>query len=263
MSKIDVKFAIEHRHKADTTEPTHKHRCYELVYYVKGNGKSIIGTREYSYAGNTIAFISSDKEHSEYHQTETDVIFFGYTISNDLFKLVDGIYMDEDGVILGLFQEIIREHYLKDMFYKIAIENAVEKILLLLCRKINKPSEKEKIESYIERAIDYININLQNDITSASVAANIGYSYGHFRHQFLKYMGVGVKEYILRARIDAAKEYLVNSNQTIEKIAERFRFSNSSHFSTVFKRYIGMMPNQYRKEYIEENHIEVKYKDQE
>ena len=263
VSKIDVKFAIAHRHKKDTTEPAHKHTCYELIYYVKGEGKSIIGTNEYAYSENTVAFVSAIEEHSEYHQTETDVIFFGYNINNDLFNLTDGIYEDKDKTILKLFKEIIQEHYVKGLYYKIAIENAVEKILLLLCRKNNVVYEKKNIESYIGKAVDYINVNLQNDITPASVAASIGYSYGHFRHQFLKYMDVGVKEYILRARIDAAKEYLVNSDQTIETIAERFKFSNSSHFSTVFKRYVGVMPNQYRKAYIEKNRIEVEYENQE
>lgn len=260
MSRIDINFLIEHKHKENTTEHLHTHPCAELVYYARGKGKSVIGSHEYDYSDNTVAFISSNAKHSEYHEAETEVMFFGCNFDNEIFNLSNGVFEDKDKKLYGFFQDIFQEYYSKELYYKIAMENLAEKILLLLARKANK-AYKKSIDDYIGVAVNYINANLQNDITPASVAEKLGYSYGYFRHQFLKCMGVSPKKYILTARIDAAKEYLANSDQPIEEIAERFLFANSSHFSTAFKQYIGVLPSQYRAGYIIENSIDVEYQD--
>ena len=47
MAMSNLKFMIRHVHPKGSVEPSHAHGGSELVYYVRGDGKSVIGDREY------------------------------------------------------------------------------------------------------------------------------------------------------------------------------------------------------------------------
>ena len=47
-------------------------------------------------------------------------------------------------------------------------------------------------------------------------------------------------------RIDYAKSYLLQSDMTIEKIAEAIGFNSASYFSNVFKQIEGVSPKFFR-----------------
>lgn len=260
MNKIDIKFIMSHVHGKRSIEDLHSHACNEFVYYVRGKGKSTIGKKTYDYAPNTFAFIPANVSHSEYHETETKVVFFAYDINSDLLNVNRGVFKDNDGEILRYVEEIHGESLRKETLYKLAMENIVEKILILVNRKLNMPADKDKLENYMDFVVNYINMNVQSDINVRSVAASIGYSYDYFRHQFRERFGMSVKEYIVKTRVENVKEYLVNSEEPIEKIAKRFFFTSQSHLTVVFRKYTGYTPAQYRKEYIVRNDVDSYYK---
>jgi len=54
-------------------------------------------------------------------------------------------------------------------------------------------------------------------------------------------------EEIRRVRLERAKYLLMSGNASINEIARRCGFSNADYFSTVFGRFVGMSPSQYRR----------------
>mgnify|MGYP003319274626 CR=1 FL=1 len=56
-----------------------------------------------------------------------------------------------------------------------------------------------------------------------------------------------IGEYLLKVRLDNAKFLLLNTNKSIENIAESCGFSSANYFSLMFKRKIGISPLNYRK----------------
>jgi AraC family transcriptional activator of pobA len=78
------------------------------------------------------------------------------------------------------------------------------------------------------------------------IADLVGYSYDYFRHQFLKYFGVSPKDYIINERISRAKKRLIETDDSIAKIAERYSFDSPSHFTRIFKKVVGISPLEYR-----------------
>jgi AraC-like DNA-binding protein len=64
---------------------------------------------------------------------------------------------------------------------------------------------------------------------------------------FRKQTGLPPHEYIIRQRVEHAKYMLVNTDMSITGIAYKLLFSSSQYFSTVFKRFTMVTPNQYRK----------------
>ncbi|MCB6603699.1 helix-turn-helix transcriptional regulator, partial [Erysipelatoclostridium ramosum] len=53
--------------------------------------------------------------------------------------------------------------------------------------------------------------------------------------------------YLIRLRVQQAKELLETTNYSIAQISDSCGFSSQSYFSQVFKKACGMTPNAYRK----------------
>lgn len=67
-----------------------------------------------------------------------------------------------------------------------------------------------------------------------------------FRKRFQDETGFSPQEYLVRARVQEAKTRLRQSAQTVTEIAFGVGFSSSQYFATVFRKLVGMTPQQYR-----------------
>jgi AraC-like DNA-binding protein len=54
------------------------------------------------------------------------------------------------------------------------------------------------------------------------------------------------KDYIINERIRRAKKRLIETDDSIAKIAERYSFDSPSHFTRTFKKVVGISPLEYR-----------------
>ena len=68
----------------------------------------------------------------------------------------------------------------------------------------------------------------------------------HFSRQFKRYAGVSPHTYLVNARINTARFYLVSSDLTVKEIAYNCGFSSVSSFCTCFKKNVGSTPMDYR-----------------
>jgi len=79
-----------------------------------------------------------------------------------------------------------------------------------------------------------------------SVAREVGISSRHFKRRFKKATGDLPVKYIQRVRIDAAKERLETTGDTIDEIAWTVGYKNVSSFCRLFKTYTDLSPSAYR-----------------
>ncbi len=93
---------------------------------------------------------------------------------------------------------------------------------------------------------EYIETNLVNEITLSDLAAVAGVSYAHFCRAFHTSVGMASHQYIVRRRIDMAKELLANSKLPIAEIAPTVGFGDQSHLTKHFRRIVGTTPRQFR-----------------
>ncbi len=99
----------------------------------------------------------------------------------------------------------------------------------------------------IQKAIDYMKANLREEVSIESVAKAVKCSRAKLFAVFKESAGMTPHDYWLRLRIDHAQELLRSSELSITKIAMDSGFSTSQYFSTVFKRYVGYSPLEYRR----------------
>lgn len=79
------------------------------------------------------------------------------------------------------------------------------------------------------------------------LAAFAGVSASHFYRMFQEYTGEPPITFVERLRIKEACRQLTESPDSVTDIAYRLGYQSSQHFATVFKRFIGVTPTQWRK----------------
>jgi AraC-like DNA-binding protein len=98
----------------------------------------------------------------------------------------------------------------------------------------------------LKRVVDYIDNHLGDRIRLLDLAAVAGLSRMHFASQFRVATGLRPHEFLLRQRIRRAEELLQNGTMTIVETALSVGFQTQAHFTTVFKRFVGHTPRQWR-----------------
>ena len=103
-------------------------------------------------------------------------------------------------------------------------------------------------QSDVELAKAYIHSHLNQPILVTDVAEHVNLSSEYFTRLFKKETGQNIKDYIIQAKIDAAKDLLARSDIPVSLIAMEMGYDNFSHFTQIFKKICGTTPSDYRKE---------------
>ena len=85
-------------------------------------------------------------------------------------------------------------------------------------------------------------------ILVTDVADQVNLSSEYFSRQFKKETGLSIKDYIIQAKVDAAKDLLARSDIPVSLIALEMGYDNFSHFTQIFKKICGVTPSDYRKD---------------
>ncbi|TPP06085.1 helix-turn-helix transcriptional regulator [Rhizobium glycinendophyticum] len=100
----------------------------------------------------------------------------------------------------------------------------------------------------LKRVLEYIQDNLETDLTVAEIAAVACLSRHHFARAFKAATGQSPNGYIGVCRINRALSWLSTSDMPLAEIAFACRFSSQSAFARAFRRQLGRSPGEYRKE---------------
>ena len=93
-----------------------------------------------------------------------------------------------------------------------------------------------------KQIIDFINANLDKNITLAELAKIVQLSPYHFAHVFKKSTNTSPHQYVIRCRIERAKQLMAMGDLAIAAIAQMVGFASQGHFTYHFKRLVGVTP---------------------
>jgi AraC family transcriptional regulator len=94
----------------------------------------------------------------------------------------------------------------------------------------------------LQQAIDYIHAYLDRDLSLAELAALVQMSPHHFARLFKQSTGFTPHQYVIRTRVERAKQLLKEGKLTIAQIAYSVGFAHQSHLNRHFKRWLGVTP---------------------
>ena len=98
----------------------------------------------------------------------------------------------------------------------------------------------------LRRATEFINDNLEQDLTLAEIAEAAGLSQFHFARAFRRTTGLTPQQYITQKRIERAKSLLSEGILPLVEVSLRAGFKNQSHFTTLFRKFTRMTPKAWR-----------------
>lgn len=156
----------------------------------------------------------------------------------------------------GMTEELKKQfqNYYRNM-QNLTAAKAVDVCYKILCRAIRQ--RKEQIEKnemtyfkdYMSEAVAYIEEHLNDEgLSIVSVAEQVYLNPVYFGRVFKNTFHMTFKKYLMKKRMEKARELLEGADISIGDICERVGIGNPSYFSHLFKEYTGKLPSEYKKE---------------
>jgi AraC family transcriptional regulator len=158
-----------------------------------------------------------------------DLVMFGLAqaLAGAMEQSGDGTAMFSDCIALAFFAHIVRAY------------GSVP---------IGGPNARGGLAAWqLQRARDFINVNLAHDPSIAGVAHECGLSSGYFARAFKLSTGVPPYQWLTKMRVERAKELLRDPRCELADIALHCGFVDQSHFTRVFSRSEGYSPGRWRR----------------
>ena len=219
-------------------------------------------------------YIEGGQMYLEYNGTR-NILYKGEAFFIDcLYPQIYGTYGDkceliflhfEGGPSKYFFREIVKKHdtILKG-YCAVIIQELIEDIIGQARSYLNKRTMdfsaritaalydifgyEPRGDSNIEHAANIFRkaVKSGNQITVGKVAESLGYSKCHLTRKFSSQFGCSPYEYILRLRIERAKDLLINTSLLVGEIALDCGFFDTSHMTNCFKKREKISPKMFR-----------------
>jgi AraC family transcriptional regulator len=110
------------------------------------------------------------------------------------------------------------------------------------------PAAREGLDPRrLARVLDYIEANLEGDLTVARLASVACLSEFYFARAFKAAVGESPHRHVSARRLERAKDLLSDADRALVDIALALRFSCQANFTRAFRRATGQTPAQYRR----------------
>lgn len=98
------------------------------------------------------------------------------------------------------------------------------------------------------RVLDYIEANLEGELTLDRIASIACLSRYHFARAFKQAVGHSPHRYVSARRLERAKALLIEDDRPLVDIALALGFSSQANFTRAFRQAMGLAPGQFRQE---------------
>ena len=105
----------------------------------------------------------------------------------------------------------------------------------------------QRDEPLVRQIKAYIDEHYAADLSLAQLSTLFYISPYHLSHLFKKHFEYPLMQYVIRRRIGEAQSLLMSTRASITDVAAQTGFADTSHFSKLFVKYVGMSPSEYRK----------------
>lgn len=270
--------SLEKVHDTTWSMKENIHDCYEMVYMKKGSATFTISGQAVDLSAHTIVIIKPHQWH-KFTVTSTSCEFI---VLSFVFSDTRGAVLSDNGIedfidnikgldnspfvllnpgpkneILSVLRKILRERERKEPWNDFLIYLLSLELFVHISRTIkqeiveNTRYKSMNLSESMNAAKEYIMQNYDKELSLKDVARYVYLSESYFAHSFKDSFGISPKSFILKVRIDAAKDFLVKTDMKISDIAISVGFLSQQRFNDIFKKTEGITPLRYRKRYKE------------
>ena len=229
----------------------HRHEFYEIFMILQGWAIQNVNGRPVTMNPGEVMILSPRDTHCFVGQSDEMTVLGISVLSSRFCAVVNAFGLEPD---YGKAYSFSSGRFSREQLFRLAGKPEKKKILLntLLCEIFLKLADAESEEK------QPIPLFLRDGYARLAEPKNIGQGMGflvahtcYSRSQLcrltVQYYGKTPTDMIREIRLNLAKEYLRNSNDTLETIAERIGYRSVSQLHKVFRECCGESPGSYRK----------------
>lgn len=237
--------------------PNHFHEYYVIGFIEKGERCLSCRNREYVIDKGSMVLFHPGENHACVQQDHGTLDYRGFHIGKekmmDLAEEVTGIRQ-----LPGFSRNVIYDEeaacHLRSLHEMVmggigdfGKEEALLLLISVLIRKYGKPFESciPECRREIEKACAFMEEHYAERLSLEQICSYVNLSKSTLLRAFTKSKGVTPYRYLEAIRINEAKNLLGKGASPVEA-AMKTGFSDQSHFTNYFSRFIGLAPGGYR-----------------
>lgn len=202
------------------------HTLYEILFIYRGEGKFLIEDTEYEFAENTLFLIPPGKYHfmcqpPKKHYDRCVLYFPLSLLPAPLDKKISLQYkVDERVRELFVKLEGYGEKYTGEAFYSL-ICSFITELLITVVYDETETATNTAVPNLVKNTMEYINSNLDKDLSAQSIADAMFVSRTHLCHIFSETMKTGLMRYVTIKKMYKARSMLkkgISSNAVCEAL---------------------------------------------
>lgn len=162
------------------------------------------------------------------------------------------VYKDSDSLVQTLGVTLLDSAAADEPLGRLYSDSLIQTLTLHILSKYTTASRKPAtanggLAGYrLRRVVEYIDANLDVDISLADLAAVADLSQFHFSRAFRKSTGKTPQQFVMHRRVERAKQLLEHPDLPLVEVSLRAGFKNQSHFTTLFRKYTKLTPKLWR-----------------
>lgn len=103
------------------------------------------------------------------------------------------------------------------------------------------------VNDHVGKAVEFMEKEYHRNLSLSDISDAAGLSEQHFCRVFRKVTGMTPIEFLTRKRVAEAKALLGDTDMSVSDIAKAVGFSGRSYFTSVFRKYEGFSPTNYKR----------------
>ena len=237
--------------------PNHFHEYYVIGFVEEGERTMSCRNREYRIARGNVLLFNPGDNHACAQRGPGTFDYRGMNISREvMLELAEEVTGRRE--LPGFSPNVLRDQEIACCLrplHRMIMEGVTdfgkeESLMLLvsaLIQRYGKPFESciPQCRQEIEKACGYIREHFDQRLSLEQICRQAGLSKSTLLRAFTKEKGITPYRYLETVRISEAKKLLGQGAEPLEA-ALRTGFSDQSHFTNYFNRFIGLAPGVYR-----------------
>lgn len=230
---------------------------YHILYIARGccyvceNG---LETR--AEAGSVIIYLPGEPQKYHFLAEDKSISYYIHFTGENINIILDEFGLNNQRIsdiglsstVCSLFDKLITEFQLKRAYYEYYCQGLLLNILSVISRKISDRTNDIRHETNTRMNEIRKMMHTQFDVTKSveDYAKTCNLSESRFSHIFKEEFGISPKHYMIKIKIQKAKDLIKDTDLSICQVAEMVGIDNQNYFSRLFKKHTGLSPNQYR-----------------
>jgi len=230
---------------------------FEIEFFLDDGGITSINSKEYNLQKNHLLFVRpGDIRHSSQHfkcfylhmdLDDQDVLAYLRNVPTSFAVASSKIYYN-------LFHQLIQLRNEEDIESKLLYFSKITSLLVNIQRDSCFYSGEGK-SSVIYRAERFMTENFTDKIGLKEIAGSVHLSPNYFHKLFSTITGITPHDFLMKKRINYAKELIMTSEHDMMEISMLSGFESQAYFNYCFKKSTGYSPTKYRQKEFEKYKI--------